>query len=165
VLVPIERPAVTALCRLLGALAAIASPAATRPNGALAKSRRSIVGADAGRQIVALTIKSTYVAYLFMRRPRRPSPQLRTLLEALVARMPMWCHGYELMKETGLLSGTVYPLLMRMTDQGLVEAEWRAPEQPGRPPRHAYRLTAAGVRLAQEYAGKPEAPGGMPVPA
>jgi DNA-binding PadR family transcriptional regulator len=57
------------------------------------------------------------------------------------------------MKETGLLSGTLYPLLMRMTDQGLVEAEWREPAQPGRPARHAYRLTAQGLALAQAAAG------------
>jgi DNA-binding PadR family transcriptional regulator len=38
---------------------------------------------------------------------------------------------------------------MRMTDQGLVEAEWRAPAPPGRPARHAYRLTAAGLALAR----------------
>ena len=71
------------------------------------------------------------------------------LLQALSARPGDWRHGYDLMKETGLLSGTLYPLLMRMTDQGLVEAEWRAPAQPGRPARHAYRLTAAGVALAR----------------
>ena len=70
------------------------------------------------------------------------------LLEALSARAQQWRHGYELMKETGLSSGTLYPLLMRMTDQGLVEAEWREPEQPGRPARHAYRLTSAGIAFA-----------------
>ena len=57
------------------------------------------------------------------------------------------------MKETGLSSGTLYPLLMRMTDQRLVEAEWREPAQPGRPARHAYRLTAAGFALAVEASG------------
>lgn len=72
-----------------------------------------------------------------------------TLLAALSAHAPGWCHGYDLMKETGLLSGTLYPLLMRMSDQGLVEAEWREPTQPGRPPRHAYRLTAAGLAFAR----------------
>ena len=71
------------------------------------------------------------------------------LLEALSARTQQWRHGYDLMKETGLLSGTLYPLLMRMTEQGLVEAEWREPEQLGRPARHAYRLTSSGVALAQ----------------
>jgi DNA-binding PadR family transcriptional regulator len=90
---------------------------------------------------------------------------MRTLLAALADRAPHWWHGYELMKETGLLSGTVYPLLMRMTDQGLVEAEWRAPEQPGRPPRHAYRLTAKGLALAGDCEAGRSAPGGTPVPA
>lgn len=56
------------------------------------------------------------------------------------------------MKETGLLSGTLYPLLMRMADQGLVEAEWREPAQSGRPARHAYRLTAAGLAFARAAA-------------
>ena len=72
------------------------------------------------------------------------------LLAALAARSRHWHHGYELMKQTGLKSGTLYPLLMRMTDQRLVEAEWREPSQPGRPARHAYRLTAAGIALAHD---------------
>ena len=80
---------------------------------------------------------------------RRPSKQMRILLSALSARAQQWRHGYDLMKETGLLSGTLYPLLMRMTEQGLVEAEWREPAQPGRPARHAYRLTAEGLALAR----------------
>lgn len=88
-----------------------------------------------------------------------------TLVAALAARAPEWWHGYELMKETGLMSGTVYPLLMRMTDQGLVEAQWCAPEQPGRPARHAYRLTAAGLQLARDVASDRTAPDGTPFPA
>ena len=83
-----------------------------------------------------------------MTRGRRPSKQLRALLRALSVRPQEWRHGYDIMKETGLLSGTLYPLLMRMSEQGLVEAEWREPAQPGRPARHAYRLTAAGLALA-----------------
>ena len=70
------------------------------------------------------------------------------LLEALYSGSQQWRHGYELMKETGILSGTLYPLLMRMTDAGLVEAEWREPAQPGRPARHVYRLTTDGLALA-----------------
>ena len=71
------------------------------------------------------------------------------LLETLSAKSQQWRHGYDLMKETGLSSGTLYPLLMRMADKGLIEAEWREPARPGRPARHAYRLTAAGIALAQ----------------
>ena len=87
-----------------------------------------------------------------MARDRRPSKQMLALLEQLSASAPQWRHGYDLMKETGLLSGTLYPLLMRMTDQGLVEAEWREPTQPGRPARHAYRITAAGLAFARAAA-------------
>ena len=87
-----------------------------------------------------------------MGRSRRPSKQMLVLLEALSAQPQQWRHGYDLMKETGLLSGTLYPLLMRMTDQGLVEAEWREPTQLGRPARHAYRLTAAGLAFSRTVA-------------
>lgn len=83
---------------------------------------------------------------------------MRLLLEALSVQRQQWRHGYDLMKETGLLSGTLYPLLMRMTDQGLVEAEWHEPAQPGRPARHAYRLTAAGFALALSMADGPGTP-------
>lgn len=85
-----------------------------------------------------------------MSRVRQPSKQMRALLDALSAQRSEWQHGYDLMKQTGLHSGTLYPLLIRMTDQELVEAQWTEPAQPGRPPRHAYRLTAAGYALAIE---------------
>ena len=100
-----------------------------------------------------------------MIRNRRPSKQMLALLEALSMHAPSWCHGYDLMKETSLLSGTLYPLLMRMTDQGLVEAEWRAPAQPGRPARHVYRLTAAGLALARTMESARSLPGAEPFPA
>ncbi len=87
------------------------------------------------------------------------------LLKALAARPREWRHGYDIMKATGLLSGTLYPLLMRMTEQGLVEAEWHEPAQPGRPARHAYRLTAAGLALAARAEGDAPAPGLKASPA
>ncbi len=61
-----------------------------------------------------------------------------------------WRYGYDLGRATGLKSGTLYPMLMRLHDQGFLEAEWRPSPQPGRPPRHAYRLTASGMTLARE---------------
>ena len=72
------------------------------------------------------------------------------LLSELMTSGSQWRHGYDLMKATGVLSGTLYPLLMRMTEQGLVEAEWLEPAQSGRPPRHAYRLTAKGAAFASD---------------
>ena len=54
-----------------------------------------------------------------MARDRRPSKQMLALVRELYAQAPEWSHGYDLMKSTGILSGTLYPLLMRMTDQAL----------------------------------------------
>src|SRR6266481_5427871 len=84
--------------------------------------------------------------------PRRPnSPrQTRALLAALLDRSQTWRHGYDLSKETGLRSGTLYPLLMRLSEQGLLESRWQETERPGLPPRHVYRLTASGLALACE---------------
>lgn len=92
-----------------------------------------------------------------MARKRQPSKQMRLLLDALSVQRAQWRHGYDLMKETGLSSGTLYPLLIRMTEQGLVEAQWCEPAQPGRPARHAYRLTATGFALAMEAPGGDQA--------
>ncbi len=83
---------------------------------------------------------------------RRPnvSRQTRTALASFLPRPQEWRYGYDISRETGLKSGTLYPLLMRLYDQGFLEAEWRPSEKPGRPPRHAYRLTAPGLALARE---------------
>ena len=81
-----------------------------------------------------------------------------SLLDTLSKDGRCWRHGYELMGETGIRSGTLYPLLMRMTRQGLVEAKWREPELPGRPARHVYRLTVAGSELAQEARNQAHGP-------
>ena len=58
-------------------------------------------------------------------------------------------YGYDLSRETGLASGTLYPILMRLTEQSLLEADWEPSDQPGRPPRHTYRLTGDGIALAR----------------
>jgi PadR family transcriptional regulator, regulatory protein PadR len=84
--------------------------------------------------------------------PRKPnnSRQTRVLLAALLNRSQTWRYGYDLSKETGLRSGTLYPLLMRLSEQGFLESRWQETERPGLPPRHVYRLTARGLALAHE---------------
>jgi PadR family transcriptional regulator, regulatory protein PadR len=84
--------------------------------------------------------------------PRKPnnSRQTRALLAAFLEQSRTWRHGYDLSKETGLSSGTLYPLLMRLSEQGLLEERWQQAERPGLPPRHTYRLTASGLALARE---------------
>ena len=71
-------------------------------------------------------------------------------MESLLDRPDQWRYGYEISKVTGLRSGTLYPLLMRLSDRGLLEADWHEPEQPGRPPRHVHRLTPDGIALARQ---------------
>lgn len=91
-----------------------------------------------------------------MTRKRALSGHARALLEALVAAGPRWSYGYELTTRTGIRSGTLYPLLIRLEGQGYLEAEWQQPAATGRPARHAYRLTAAGLRLARAEATAPD---------
>jgi len=68
---------------------------------------------------------------------------------ALLERPQDWCYGYELMERTGIASGTLYPMLIRLCDQGNLEARWVPSRHEGRPPRHAYRLTPSGLALAR----------------
>ena len=78
-----------------------------------------------------------------MNRSRALSPQALAVV-AVLASTDQWRHGYDIMAQAGVKSGTLYPLLMRLEAQALLEARWVDSPQPGRPPRHVYRLTAAG---------------------
>ena len=76
------------------------------------------------------------------------SVQTLAVLAALCAQPSQWHHGYALARQTGLKSGTLYPILIRLADRGLVEACWQDEPQPGRPRRHLYRLTTDGLAAA-----------------
>ena len=78
-----------------------------------------------------------------MSRSRALSSQALAVV-AVLARTDGWCHGYDIMAQAGVKSGTLYPVLMRLEAQGLLEARWVESPQAGRPPHHVYRLTAAG---------------------
>jgi PadR family transcriptional regulator PadR len=83
---------------------------------------------------------------------RRPSAQTLAVLRAFAAEPSAWRYGYELGQEVGLKAGSLYPILIRLSDRELLEASWESDPPPGRPPRHLYRLTGAGVRFAVEMA-------------
>ncbi|HEX6754544.1 MAG TPA: PadR family transcriptional regulator [Mycobacteriales bacterium] len=84
-----------------------------------------------------------------MGRGRRFSAQTLAVLAALCEEPSEPRHGYDLTRRTGLKSGTLYPILIRLADQGLVEASWEAEQPAGRPRRHLYRLTADGLAQAR----------------
>ena len=76
------------------------------------------------------------------------SAQTLSVLAALCDEPSQWQHGYALAKQTGLKSGTLYPILIRLADRNIVEACWEQGEPAGRPRRHLYRLTSDGLATA-----------------
>ena len=84
--------------------------------------------------------------------PRAPNISKHTslLLSIMLESSAQWRHGYHLSQITGFKSGTLYPLLMRLEEQGFLASKWQDGERPGGPPRHVYRLTASGRVLARE---------------
>lgn len=72
---------------------------------------------------------------------------LRVFLDDPAARR----YGLELMKETGLPSGALYPILARLERAGWLRSEREVidPAAAGRPPRRYYRLTASGLGSAR----------------
>ena len=82
-----------------------------------------------------------------MKTPRL-SRETLLVLRRFVERPTDWRYGYELSRETGLKSGTLYPILMRLEKHRLLEARWVTTED-GVPPRHTYRLTPNGLELAR----------------
>src|SRR5262249_38672203 len=81
------------------------------------------------------------------RRTALPAQTL-AVLGALAAEPADWRHGYDLARETGLKSGTLYPILVRLADREIVQACWEEGEPAGRPRRHLYRLTSDGLATA-----------------
>jgi PadR family transcriptional regulator, regulatory protein PadR len=77
------------------------------------------------------------------------SVQTLAVLAALCAEPAGWRHGYGIAKDTGLKSGSLYPILIRLADRGLVEARWEEEQPAGRPRRHLYRLTPDGLAQAK----------------
>ena len=64
-------------------------------------------------------------------------------------------YGFDVIDQTGLPSGTVYPALGRLERDGLVKSAWESEHEAhadGRPARRYYKLTAAGVKALAESA-------------
>jgi DNA-binding PadR family transcriptional regulator len=81
-----------------------------------------------------LTEQSLKVLKLFLDDPRAPHS------------------GAALMKAIGLSSGTLYPILMRFEDAGVLDSAWESetPQALGRPRRRLYTITGEGQRVARE---------------
>lgn len=58
-------------------------------------------------------------------------------------------YGMELIKATGIPSGSLYPIMMRLEDHGWVTSHWEDLEE-GKRKRKFYRFTPLGERRATE---------------
>ncbi len=60
--------------------------------------------------------------------------------------------GADIMRQSGVASGTLYPLLARYEASKILQSKWEAdrPEDMGRPRRKLYQLT----KMGQEFAAK-----------
>lgn len=84
--------------------------------------------------------------------PRRLSFTTVRVLQAIADGIP---YGFDIMDSTSLPSGTVYPILARLEEQGLVRSRWEAvgiAQREKRPPRRYYDITAPGKRAMTTWA-------------
>lgn len=66
-------------------------------------------------------------------------------------------YGFDIAAATGLRGGTVYPILRRLEDEGLVASSWEDVEigrREGRPPRKYYRLLEGARSYVDEARGR-----------
>jgi DNA-binding PadR family transcriptional regulator len=73
------------------------------------------------------------------------------VVAALLAEPDAERYGLQLMQATGLPSGTLYPILVRLERAGWVASRWEDadPVAEGRPTRRYYRLTPDGAVAAR----------------
>jgi len=72
-----------------------------------------------------------------------------TVVSVLHAVADGYQYGFDVIDQTGLPSGTVYPALSRLERDGLVKSAWENEQDAhadGRPARRYYKLTAPGVK-------------------
>ncbi len=82
--------------------------------------------------------------------PRRPSRSTLAVLKVLVDAHGEPVYGLDIARRADLASGTLYPILDRLSRDGLLEGSWEDcdPSEAGRPRRRYYRLTAEGEVFA-----------------
>jgi PadR family transcriptional regulator PadR len=77
---------------------------------------------------------------------RKKNPSLGAVM-VLHALARGFVYGFDIMEETGLTSGTVYPALDRLEVLGFARSEWedaRIAQAEKRPPRRYFRITPDG---------------------
>jgi PadR family transcriptional regulator PadR len=78
--------------------------------------------------------------------------QTLRVLEAFLDQPSQSLSGSDVQKRSGLASGTLYPILLRLEAAGWFVSRWETvdPSAVGRPRRRLYRLTSAGLARASD---------------
>lgn len=80
---------------------------------------------------------------------RKPSTAARQVFQAFLDSPSEETYGFELAEATGLPSGTIYPILRRLEDEGFVKSYWAEVDTgTQRRRRRYYELTGEGRRAA-----------------
>jgi PadR family transcriptional regulator PadR len=80
--------------------------------------------------------------------PERITRPLRKVLEVFMRDLSAELYGLDLIDATKLKSGTLYPLLHRLVNEGWLERYGPVPSDAGGPPRYFYKLTGVGQQAA-----------------
>lgn len=82
----------------------------------------------------------------------RMSFQTMKVLECFLDNPTDLLAGADVQKRSGLASGTLYPILLRLEAAGWFVSQWENvdPAAAGRPRRRLYRLTPSGLARASE---------------
>jgi PadR family transcriptional regulator, regulatory protein PadR len=82
----------------------------------------------------------------------RMSFQTMKVLESFLENPSDTLSGADVQKRSGLASGTLYPILLRLEGAGWFSSRWESvdPVAVGRPRRRLYRLTPNGLARASE---------------
>lgn len=86
----------------------------------------------------------------------RMSLQTLRVLEAFLGSPGAELSGADVHRDSGLASGTLYPILLRLESAGWFVSRWETidPARAGRPRRRLYRLTPSGLARAGEVFAK-----------
>lgn len=84
-------------------------------------------------------------------RDPRMTRQTLAVLQALLSDPDRAWAGSEVAVVTGLMSGTLYPILSRLENSGWLRSSWELldPSEAGRPRKRLYELTAYGLKSGE----------------
>jgi PadR family transcriptional regulator, regulatory protein PadR len=86
------------------------------------------------------------------RKRRRITDETAAVLALFLSDVARSLYGLEIIKETGISSGSLYPILLRLEARGVIDGVWEQIDESteGRRRRRYHRITPDGVVFARE---------------